>query len=168
MSVFDWIEEQEHVFDAISPLERRLAGEFSILWSYFEGKVCNRNAGMKTVQALAQEVGGSNFLDNQVVASTLAYFRRRYLDANGTTYHFDLLRFPKADAARALRILRDENASKEDALEVCMMIICRYRHNLAHGEKWAYHLRGQRQNFTHAIELLKAVIPVTRRVRRMR
>jgi len=44
------------------------------------------------------------------------------------------------------------------SITVLLIIVYRLRNNLFHGHKWAYDLRGQLQNFTHAnATLMKAL-----------
>ena len=39
-----------------------------------------------------------------------------------------------------------------------LMIVWRLRNNLFHGAKWAYGLRDQRENFTHANSVLMRLL----------
>ena len=55
------------------------------------------------------------------------------------------------------RMLLGKVERPSELLAAALIIVLRYRNNLFHGLKWAYGLRGQRQNFETAIALLIAV-----------
>jgi site-specific DNA-cytosine methylase len=43
-------------------------------------------------------------------------------------------------------------------LQALLLIVLRLRNNLFHGEKWAYGIAGQRQNFQHACAVMMATM----------
>lgn len=93
-------------------------------------------------------------------ADELAYFRGRYVGADGEfTHHYAHLNLRPADQPALIgRVLCDETDDVSEIAAGVLIIVYRYRNNLFHGEKWGYHLQGQRNNLAHAnAALMKAM-----------
>src|SRR5690606_20315246 len=89
----------------------------------------------------------------------LAYFRQRYFANGQFTHHFTHLNLRRPDQRDLIRsVLDGSNDDPRDRLLTVLMIVWRFRNNLFHGEKWAYKLQGQPQNFTHANAVLMRVL----------
>ena len=56
------------------------------------------------------------------------------------------------------RVLKHETESLADVAAALLIVAYRFRNNLLHGEKWAYEIRDQLDNFTHANSILMKVI----------
>lgn len=98
-------------------------------------------------------------LEADIYKAELAYFRNRYY-ANGTlTYHFHHLHFRPSDHPDLVRtVIEGVNDEPRNRALGLLMIVWRLRNNLFHGEKWAYELRDQRENFTHANSILMQIL----------
>lgn len=55
-------------------------------------------------------------------------------------------------------VLKGENANLGDTAAALLIVIYRLRNNLFHGVKWAYGIRGQRENFENANALLMSAL----------
>jgi hypothetical protein len=85
----------------------------------------------------------------------LAYFADRYVESGSTNYIFTQLHMRNNDNPTLVKaVLRGENNKPSDQLIACLTIVYRFRNNFFHGLKWAYGLRSQLDNFTHASALL--------------
>jgi hypothetical protein len=56
------------------------------------------------------------------------------------------------------RVIRGKSDEPGDSMLCTLMIVWRLRNNLFHGSKWAYQIRGQLDNFTHANAVLMKVL----------
>lgn len=165
LSVFDWIANQDYGFNRVSDEERKLASDFAILWTYFEAQVCDTEATPPKLKALAREIGTAEALDPAPIQDAMAHFRNRYIQNGEPSHHFTDLHFLEKYAQPVWSILASDYKDMATELEAALLIVHRYRNNLFHGVKWAYSLRGQEDNFSHAIQLLKAIIRATIQVR---
>ncbi|MEG6992810.1 hypothetical protein V1979_38690, partial [Pseudomonas aeruginosa] len=67
------------------------------------------------------------------------------------TYHFPYLNLRPSDHPGLVQaVIEGANNDPRDRMLGLLMIVWRLRNNLFHGAKWAYQLRDQRENFTHA------------------
>ncbi len=88
-----------------------------------------------------------------------AYFRNRYFANGEVTHHFQHLNLRQSDHPDLVRsVIGGESDTPRDKVLCLLMIVWRLRNNLFHGEKWAYHLRDQLDNFTHANKVLMRVL----------
>jgi hypothetical protein len=83
------------------------------------------------------------------------HFQSRYYQNNQFTFHFPHLRLRQNDNPNLARsVLRKQNTNIGDMIAALLIIVYRLRNNLFHGNKWAYEIRDQRDNFNHANSLL--------------
>ena len=127
---------------------------FTILWTLFEAQVLDNCASVKKiidkVQTLPAEMVVGDWFREQ-----LAYFADRYVESGSTNYIFTQLHMRNNDNPTLVKaVLRGENNKPSDQLIACLTIVYRFRNNFFHGLKWAYGLRSQLDNFTHASALL--------------
>lgn len=166
MSAIPWLEQHAPGFSGLSAAERDLLMDFALLWSLFEGEVLNSAASVNTIEQAVQRWNQAGFLLPQTFAAAAGYFRERYYADGAFTYRFDHLHL---DRSRNPQVVRDvlsgqDNAPTAIALAV-LIIVFRYRNNLFHGEKWAYQLQEQEQNFSHANEVLMRAVELNRQAR---
>lgn len=99
----------------------------------------------------------------EVFTSALDYFRKRYVDDGEATEDFDGLYFRRNDKkSLVLSVLKSEDADVGDCVGSLLIIVLRLRNNLFHGRKWEYGIQGQFENFSHANEVLMAVLDANR------
>jgi hypothetical protein len=102
------------------------------------------------IQTLPPDLFASNWFHDQ-----FAYFVNRYVEAGATNYLFTQLHMRNNDNPALVKaVLLGENIKPSDQLIACLVIVYRFRNNFFHGLKWAYGLRNQLDNFTHASTLL--------------
>lgn len=107
-------------------------------------------------------IGNHFAIDDNLLDYVFAYFKARYAHpTKGMNTAFEKLNWrtgesrKKADVASAFRFA---TPNKDTKFRACLYIIYRMRNNLFHGEKWAYDLRGQEQNFRLALNILDSIV----------
>jgi hypothetical protein len=89
----------------------------------------------------------------------LAYFRDRYFQNGEFTFRFENLKLRKSDMPDLITAgVRGDADSPRDRVLTVLLIVWRLRNNLFHGEKWAYELQGQLDNFIRANAVLMRVL----------
>lgn len=159
MNVVDWLKTNAPGFRELPRKDRDAIMHFSFLWSFFESKVLNRNASANAICAFTAQWASCGGLDVTPFESSLTYFRHRYFDNGEVTENFQGLRLRANDKPELVKaVLKGENTDPKDAVSAMLIIVYRFRNNLFHGEKWAYGIRGQFDNFTHANTVLMAAL----------
>lgn len=158
MKIVDWLCERDDGLAHLSVDERDATVSFSLLWMYFEARLVNTRASATSLKALVGRLEAENRpLNTQSIADCYEYFRQRYWDGNGPSGYFPGLKMSEEMAHEVLSTLAMPPTDRAK-LEVCLLVVLRYRNNLFHGTKWLYGLEGQQANFEYAVQLLKAVI----------
>lgn len=108
----------------------------------------------------------AGLLTDRTFSEELAYFRDRYYLNGEFIYRFYHLHLEKSGDPQIVRdILSGQSSDAHDAAVAVLIIVYRYRNNFFHGEKWAYALREQDQNFAHANTILMRSIEMARKAR---
>jgi hypothetical protein len=163
MSAIEWLERNAPGFANLSRDERELIMHFSLLWSLFEGDVLNASAGVKSIEQAVAIWNERGLITQQTFSGQLAYFRDRYYANGAFTDRFDHLHLDRSGNPQVvLDVLSGGTTEPEKVACALLIIVLRFRNNLFHGEKWAYELRGQKENFTHANTILMRVIELAR------
>jgi len=154
-----WLVARAPGFRALREEEHAAIVNFTFLWSLFEAQVLNNFARADLICMKADQWRDAGTLDADQYDVELAYFQRRYF-ANGVfTRHFAHLRLRDADQLDLVgSVLNGSNNDPRDRLLTVLMVVWRFRNNLFHGEKWAYHLQDQLSNFTHANAVLMRLL----------
>jgi hypothetical protein len=109
--------------------------------------------------AMVDKWNAAGTLDADQYEAELVYFRQRYFANGAFSEHFPGLKLRPADQPDLVRSVFDgSNENPRDKVLTVLMIIWRFRNNLFHGEKWAYCLQDQFQNFTHANAVLMRLL----------
>jgi len=138
---------------------------FSLLWGLFEGEVLNGSANVNTIDQAVRDWNQAGFLTAETFAAEAAYFRIRYYADGDFTYRFRHLHLERSGNPQVVRnVMSGEDAAPASVTAAVLIIVFRYHNNLFHGEKWAYQLREQEQNFVHANAVLMRAIELNRRV----
>jgi hypothetical protein len=147
----DWLLKNAPGFSALSADERQAIGEFSLLWSLFEGRVMGTRASATAVYAAVSHWNAEGTLDAEVYDPELTYFRERYFDGSNFTGHLEHLHLHAANKPNLVRAVID-GSNNDPILRVGVIhnIVLRFRNNLFHGVKWQYQLQGQLGNFQNA------------------
>ncbi|WP_246827427.1 hypothetical protein [Rhizobium croatiense] len=158
MMSMQWLLAKAPGFHELPEADRAAIFSFTFLWSLFESQVMGNFARADLIYTKADEWHEAGTLDADQYARELAYFRQHYF-ANGTfTHHFPHLNLRPADQPLVKSVLDGSNNDPRDRLLTVMIIVWRFRNNLFHGEKWAYLLRDQLSNFTHANAVLMRLL----------
>jgi hypothetical protein len=166
LTAIAWLEQRAPGFSALAGSERDLIMHFSLLWSLFESEVLNTNASVSAIEHAVHEWNQAGLLTSQTFAVEAAYFKDRYYVEGAYTDRFAHLYLERSGNPQVVRhVLSGENSSPEGLAAAVLIIVFRYRNNLFHGEKWAYELQGQEQNFTHANKALMRAIELNRQVK---
>ena len=139
----------------LSPEELHALQRFTLLWTLFEAQVLGTSASVKSI---SEKVAGiePQIIDGGWFEEHLIYFSNRYIGNGSTNYHFEHLNLRKKDNPVLVRaVLTGEDTGSASQLIACLTIVYRFRNNFFHGIKWAYGLRDQLTNFTHAANLLE-------------
>ncbi len=154
-----WLLAKAPGFQSLPEQDRAAIFNFTFLWSLFEAQIMGNFARADLICAKVDEWRAAGTLDAEQYDGELAYFRQRYFAEGVFTHHFPHLNLRPADQRETVRsVLDGSNNNPRDRLLTVMMIVWRFRNNLFHGEKWAYHLEGQLQNFTHANAILMRLL----------
>lgn len=159
MNPTDWLCEKAPGFSDLSAEEREAIMHFSLLWSFFEAEALGTNASANRILALTHEWACERRLHAESFAKCLAYFRERYFRSGEPTEYFGGLNLRQNDSPVLVgAVLSGEDTNLADEIAALLIVVFRLRNNLFHGVKWAYGIRGQLENFTHANAALMAAL----------
>lgn len=166
MSATEWIAEHAPGFRDLCREEYDAITDFSLLWSFFEGRVLKTSGNAESIMRAARQWARQGLLAVEPFQPEVAYFREHYFAEGGFTYHISQLHFRRPDREEMVkRVLSGESNDSAEAAAAALIIVYRYRNNLFHGEKWSYNLQGQFDNFNHANSVLKKAIELHRKSR---
>lgn len=155
MAVIEWLTANAPGFAELGQDERDAMMHFAVLWSFFEERALDRSASAAKIIARSRQWHDAGRLQEGAFTESLAYFRQRYLVNGAPTHHYAGLLLRPNDREPLVRsVLRAENNNVADIVAAMLIIAYRYRNNLLHGEKWAYQIRGQHDNFLHGSRVL--------------
>lgn len=151
MNAIEWLLHHAPGFADLSGDERDAIMHFSLLWSRLEAAALKTNGSARAIVDLTNHWASQGELTKDSFAAALGYFRNRYVENGALTYHFGHLNFRNGDRQELVeRALKGESDDPADLAAAVLIIVYRYRNNYLHGMKWAYEMKGQLDNFTHA------------------
>lgn len=154
-----WLHTNAPGFRGLPDRDRRAIFDFSFLWSLFESQVMDNFAQAKTISRRVNGWANEKRIYPEVYEEALAYFRNRYSPNGEMTHHYDHLNLRRSDHPELVGcVISGKSDDPHDSMLCVLMIVWRLRNNLFHGSKWAYHIRGQLDNFTHANAVLMKVL----------
>lgn len=155
----EWLLQKAPGFGALRENEQTAIVNFTFLWSLFEAQVMDNRAQPDRMRTKVDEWYAAGTLEPERYDVELAYFRQRYFAEGQFTHHFPHLHLRASDHPDLVQAVLDGSTNDpRDRLLVVLMIVWRFRNNLFHGEKWAYQLQDQLQNFTHANTVLMRLL----------
>ncbi|WP_186178005.1 hypothetical protein [Burkholderia gladioli] len=155
MDATEWLRNRRTGFDELSREEIEQISQFSLLWTYFEAKTLGTMATAGRIITLSENLFSSGATNFDEVAEAMQHFRERYIDDGSVNYHFGELHFRRNDREDLVtEVLLGRSDSAPEHLAAALLIVFRLRNNLFHGLKWAYALRGQRENFRVSTKLM--------------
>lgn len=163
MKVSDWIQQNIRHSAQLEPKTLETVSDFTLMWSIFEGSEAHNENVVDQIGDLSKRV--ARIMPPDAIDAQLAYWSKRYIHENGEpTEHFHYLYFRKvSQVEKSLNVLRNRDTSFEDKIEVCLLIVYRYRNNLFHGIKDITLLNAQVENLRSAVELLQIIMPYSGR-----
>jgi len=154
-----WLENKAPGFQELPEEDRRAIFDFTFLWSLFEAEVMEANARVDRITEKVDNWAAGDTLGADLYDTELAYFRDRYFADGELTYHYTYLALRKSDYPELVEsVIKGANNAPRDRILALLMIVWRLRNNLFHGAKWAYQIKGQRENFAHANAVLMRVL----------
>lgn len=154
-----WLEARAPGFQELPDSDRRAIYDFAFLWSLFEAEIMEANPRVDRITEKVDTWAAAGVVCANLYDAELAYFRDRYFADGELTYHYPHLKLRKSDHSELVEtVIRGANDDPRDRLLALLMIVWRLRNNLFHGEKWAYQIKGQLENFTHANAVLMRVL----------
>lgn len=154
-----WLYKHAPGFRDLPDQDRRAIFDFSFLWSLFESKIMDNYAQAGLIGAKVDDWVAEGTLEDGLYDEELTYFQNRYFANGELTHHFQFLNLRTSDHPHlVVSVIERKNDDPRDKILCLLMIVWRLRNNLFHGEKWAYYLRDQLDNFTHANSVLMRVL----------
>lgn len=154
MTAVQWLERHAPGFADLGHRERFAPMEFALIWSFFEATSLNARGSVAMIEARIRELDRQGRLRPIEFVPALHYFRQRYFAQGQFTHKFHSLNLRPADLPLVEAVLSGQSNDPVDSAVAVFVIIYRFRNHFFHGEKWAYHLMGQLQNFETANESL--------------
>lgn len=158
MKVSDWIQKNIRHSAQLEPNTLETVSDFTLMWSIFEASEVDNKNVVDQIGVLSKRVARD--MPSNAIDSQLSYWSKRYIHESGEpTKHFRYLYFNGASQTeKSLDVLKNKETSFEDKIEVCLLIVYRYRNNLFHGIKDITLLNAQVENLRNAIELLQIIM----------
>ena len=154
-----WLEARAPGFQELPDEDRRAIFDFAFLWSLFEAEILAANARVDRMIAKVDSWAADNTLGADLYDAELQYFRNRYFADGALTYHYLYLNLRKSDHPEIVEaVIQGANNDPRDRLLALLLIVWRLRNNLFHGAKWAYQIKGQRENFGQANAVLMRLL----------
>lgn len=131
--------------------------EFTLFWTLFESHLLEEGASAGKIKRKSREWAERGALPDCWFQPQLDYFVARYVDNGMLNTRFENLHLRNSDDPDLVaNVLLGKNSDLKDQLAACLIIVLRFRNNLFHGKKWAYGIKGQKDNFFHSVRLLAA------------
>ena len=161
----EWLCNSQLGYAELTEEEKSAVAGFAIVWSVFEAKVMASLEASDKDSLNILRIGDyvenkANHLQNiDSFHASLRYFKGRYITNGIPNSRFMKLRIPnRAQSDQVVAVLVGRETRALEILKALLFIVYRYRNNLFHGLKWAGQLRGQRDNFTHAVHVLTEIL----------
>lgn len=161
MNPIKWLERNAPGFDTLSVPEREAIAHFALLWSFFEARALETRGSSQAILALTHEWSAQGRLVTEPFTDILRYFQQRYFLNGVATSHLKSLNLRQNDCPNLVHaVLKSENTNSADCVAALLIIIYRIRNNLFHGDKWAYGIEGQLENFNNANAALMSALSI--------
>jgi hypothetical protein len=163
MNPKEWLAENAPGFDRLSADDREALMDFALLWTLFEARALGTNASAQAIIALVKKWKTQGRLKENTVqfAQGLDHFKNRYFRNGDFTEHLQSLQLRSNDKPELVKdVLSGQNNNLADGVTALLIIVYRLRNNFFHGAKWAYEIRGQKENFSYANLVLISALEV--------
>ena len=164
VNAINWLQDKAPGFRELQADEQTAIMQFSLLWSLFEARALNTHGSARAIVAVTRLWAEQSLLKEKSFAREIAYFQNRYYRDGAFTHHFHNLHLGRSDQqALVERVLKNDTPDSAEVAAAALIIVYRFRNNRFHGVKWAYEIRGQFENFTHANAVLMQAIELHER-----
>ena len=156
--VREWILENFRESASLDQETIEVVADYTLIWNLFEGVECSARAGSQQFERFANRV--SDQIPDTLLNELLSFWKFRYVADGNTNDRFERLTFRRNDRKELVAdVLLERDVSTKNIILALLLIVYRLRNNLFHGLKTIDHLNNQRENLSHAIEVLQALIP---------
>lgn len=154
-----WLEARAPGFQHLPVSDRQAIFDFAFLWSLLNRRLWTISPAPTGIRERVDAWSAEGTVAAELYEGELAYFRDRYFTDGALTHHFPYLDLRKSDHPELVQaVIEGKTNDPRDRMLALLMIVWRLRNNLFHGAKWAYELRDQRSNFTHANSVLMRLL----------
>jgi hypothetical protein len=157
-----WLAASAPGFADLHAGDRQAISEFTRLWSLLEARLLDTHGSAHaTAEAVRTMSPSEDDMADDRFTTALAHFGARYFEDGRPTAAHAGLRLRASDGAHVLEAVLAHGSRDPVEVVAALLLVChRYRNNLLHGAKWAYGLRGQRDNFERANSVLMATMDI--------
>lgn len=136
----------------LSPDLIRAIINFTLVFSLAEQKLMDGRGSIMRTEKYAEIITDQY---GMTLESEFDYFRHRYIGSQNAKSYLDALCHKKPnDREKVFTSLTKDNPSERDKAEAVLNVCIRLRHNLFHGNKWHYEIRGQEENLETVTRML--------------
>ena len=150
----------------LSKKNEKILIKFLLLFNVFEARLFKNGQHVNDLlKQISSDVVKESWFDMSLCADFLSFFRKRYIDDNGTTNKkFDNLKLagsandrttPKGNAKA---VILNKEAKQENILFACLCIAYRFRNNFFHGSKDVLGLNVYYDCFEVIIEFVTSLL----------
>ena len=164
---FDWIKDYLQSWNNFQREDIESVLNFSLFWNLFEGQVFDEDKSADiNIRLCAQSLVQESPNIPSTFAPYLEYFRNRYVSNGSTNPSYDNLQWEGSHGAgmrgktSTACVLKGEVTSSEEIIKALLWIVYRLRNNLFHGIKKLQSIRGQRENFETANQIIRRVLEI--------
>jgi hypothetical protein len=135
-----------------------VVSNFTLMWNFFEGTLCNNRASVQTFETLAQGIAQHQPIRDRL-EEAIRFWTSRYCAGSEFKPRFNDLRFRQNDRRGHVEaVLRGEKRDPASQLLAVLIIVYRLRNNLFHGLKKVDGLNDQADNLNMACRTLASVL----------
>lgn len=138
-----------------------VVANFALMWNFFEGVMCKRQAGVVAFEQCIAEISG-RVVHHDGIEEAITFWTFRYWTGTEFQDHFNDLHFRKSDRKDHVEaVLRGDMADFGSKILAVLIIVYRLRNNLFHGIKTIDMLNDQAKNLDMGCRALAAVLEVS-------
>ena len=157
-STKDWIAANLISAERLKPETLEALENFTLIWTIFEGLVCDNSATMSRLEKLSAEIVERRRCKARI-ERIFSYFKNRYYARNSFTVHFEGLRLRATDRKDFIEaVLSGEKTDFESKVSALLIMIYKIHSNLFCGLKSLDMLNSQISALNMACKALATII----------
>ncbi len=154
-----WLTKNMLGYSGLKQEEKNTIYHFTLLWTLIEAKVLDCSGNADKITESVKRLSITRLIQIENFSESKNYFFSRYITEGVCNDFFKKLNFRSNDKRKFVEdVLIGKMKKDEEILIALLIIVYRLRNNFFHGEKWAYEIEGQLDNFKYASKLLKYTI----------